>query len=71
MRHHASPSCGCENCRLRTDQVQQERDRRAGDALDVVARNDLGAPILASPAALGGRLYIRTRDELICIGQRP
>jgi outer membrane protein assembly factor BamB len=41
---------------------------RAGDALDVVSRNDLGAPILASPAVVDGRIYVRTQDELVCIG---
>lgn len=41
---------------------------RAGDALEVVARNDLGAPILASPAVVDGRIYVRTQDELVCIG---
>ncbi len=42
---------------------------RAGDALDIVARNDLGSPILASPAAVQGRLFIRTQYELVCIGK--
>jgi outer membrane protein assembly factor BamB len=44
---------------------------RAGDTPEVVARNDLGAPILASPAALGGRLYLRTAEELVCIAMPP
>lgn len=43
---------------------------RASDSLDIVARNDLGAPILASPAVVDGRLYIRTETELVCIGTR-
>lgn len=42
---------------------------RAGEQFEIVAQNDLGAPILASPAALDGRLYIRTADELVCIGK--
>jgi outer membrane protein assembly factor BamB len=41
---------------------------RAGESLDVVSRNDLGAPILASPAVVGGRLYVRTAEELVCVG---
>ncbi len=44
---------------------------RAGDAPAVVARNDLGAPILASPAVVGDRLYLRTAGELVCIGAQP
>jgi outer membrane protein assembly factor BamB len=43
---------------------------RAGDRFDVVARNDLGSPILASPAAVDGTLIVRTQDELICIGRK-
>ena len=42
---------------------------RAGDKLDFVAENDLGSPILASPAALDGRLYIRTQHEVFCIAE--
>ncbi len=41
---------------------------RAGDKFEVVARNDLGSPILASPAAVENRLYVRTEKELVCIG---
>jgi outer membrane protein assembly factor BamB len=43
---------------------------RAGDKLDVVARNDLGSPILASPAVMDGCLFLRTENELVCIGKR-
>lgn len=42
---------------------------RPGDKLDVVAENDLGSPILASPAALGNRLFLRTADALVAIGK--
>jgi outer membrane protein assembly factor BamB len=42
---------------------------RTGDALDVVGRNDLGSPILASPAVADGRLFLRTEQELFCIGR--
>jgi outer membrane protein assembly factor BamB len=44
---------------------------RAGTSLDVVAQNDLGAPILASPAVMDGRIYLRTADALVCIGIAP
>lgn len=43
---------------------------RASDKLDIVAKNDLGAPILASPAVVDERLYIRTKEELFCIGEQ-
>ena len=41
---------------------------RAGRKFDLVARNDLGEPILASPAALDEKLYIRAGRTLYCIG---
>jgi hypothetical protein len=41
---------------------------RAGDAFAVVAKNDLGSPILASPAVADDHLLFRTREELVCIG---
>jgi hypothetical protein len=41
---------------------------RAGDVFKLVAQNELEEPILASPAALAGRLYIRTSEALYCLG---
>jgi outer membrane protein assembly factor BamB len=43
---------------------------RPGNKLDIVAENDLGSPILASPAAVGDRLYLRTTTELVAIGTK-
>ena len=40
---------------------------RAGETFEQLAVNDLESPILASPAALGERLFIRTEDELFCL----
>jgi outer membrane protein assembly factor BamB len=42
---------------------------RAGERFEVVAENDLGSPILASPAVAGGTLLLRTEDELVCVGK--
>jgi outer membrane protein assembly factor BamB len=42
---------------------------RAADKFEIVATNDLGSPILASPAAHGGKLYIRTEEGLYCVGK--
>jgi outer membrane protein assembly factor BamB len=42
---------------------------RAGDKLDVAARNDLGEPIFATPAVLDGRLYVRTAGHLYAFGR--
>jgi outer membrane protein assembly factor BamB len=36
----------------------------AGDTLNVLARNDLGEPIYATPAAAAGALYVRTTGHL-------
>lgn len=41
---------------------------KAGNRFQIVAKNDLGSPILASIAVVGNRLYLRTQDELVCIG---
>ncbi len=38
-----------------------------GSKLEVLARNDMGGEILATPAIADGRLFIRTRDKLYCI----
>ena len=37
---------------------------RAGDTLDVLARNELGESILATPAIADHKLYIRTDKHL-------
>ncbi len=43
---------------------------KAADQFEVVARNDLGSPILASMAVADGRIIVRTQDELLCIGEK-
>jgi outer membrane protein assembly factor BamB len=40
---------------------------RAGDRFEIVAENDLGSPILASPAVFEDKIVLRTGDELVCI----
>ena len=42
---------------------------QADDTLEVVARNDLGGGGFASLAIGGGQFYIRTLDNLYCIGR--
>jgi outer membrane protein assembly factor BamB len=44
---------------------------RAGRVPEVIARNTIDGRTLASPAISGGRLFLRTDDELIAIGGRP
>jgi len=36
----------------------------AGDKGEVLAKNDLGEPIVASPALVAGKLYVRTEGKL-------
>jgi len=43
---------------------------KAADRFEIVAENDLGAPILASPAVVDGKLLLRTQDELVCIAPK-
>jgi outer membrane protein assembly factor BamB len=42
---------------------------KAGPAFEVVATNDMGAPVLATPAISEGRLIFRTASELVAIGK--
>jgi outer membrane protein assembly factor BamB len=42
---------------------------RAGRKPDVIARNTIAGRILASPAISGGRLFIRTDDQIVAIGK--
>ena len=35
----------------------------------ILAKNDMGDAIVATPAIAGGRLFIRTRSKLYCVGQ--
>ena len=37
---------------------------KAGDRYEFLARNDLGEPIMATPAIVGGTLYVRTEHHL-------
>jgi outer membrane protein assembly factor BamB len=41
---------------------------RAGDTLEVLARNDLGESITATPAIADNKLYVRTSRNLWAFG---
>jgi outer membrane protein assembly factor BamB len=43
----------------------------AGAEWKVLAVNDLDAEINASPALVGGRIYVRTRDSIYCFAAAP
>jgi outer membrane protein assembly factor BamB len=40
-----------------------------GPELEVIATNDLGEPICATPAIVGGQIFVRGSDHLWCIGK--
>ncbi len=42
----------------------------AADELNVLARNDLGERIMATPALAGGRVYVRTEKNLYAFGAK-
>jgi hypothetical protein len=41
----------------------------AGEQLNVLARNTLGEAILATPALVEGKIYVRTEDHLYAFGK--
>jgi outer membrane protein assembly factor BamB len=41
----------------------------AGDTFRVLARNDLGEPVVATPAVADGKLYVRTENHLYAFGE--
>jgi hypothetical protein len=42
---------------------------QAGDDFRILARNDMGEPIFATPAIANGTLYLRTRSCLYAIAR--
>jgi outer membrane protein assembly factor BamB len=40
-----------------------------GPRLTILAKNDMGGECLATPAIADGRLFIRTREKLFCVGK--
>jgi len=43
---------------------------RAGDALEVEARNDLGESVMATPAIADNKLYVRSANYLWAFGRK-
>jgi outer membrane protein assembly factor BamB len=40
----------------------------AGEELKILARNELDGPILATPALVDGKIYLRTESHLYAFG---
>ena len=43
---------------------------KAGPTLEILATNDLGDASPASPAASGGKIYLKGRKWLYCVGMK-
>lgn len=43
---------------------------KAGRSFELVARNTLGEPIMATPAIAGGLLLVRTEKRLVAVGAK-
>jgi outer membrane protein assembly factor BamB len=43
---------------------------RAGEAFESVLEHDLGEPVLATPAVLDNRIYVRTAEQVLCLGEK-
>lgn len=42
---------------------------QAGDKLEVLAKNDFAEPIMATPALVDGKIYVRTEEHLYAFGK--
>ena len=42
---------------------------KASDQYEVIGSNDLGVGIFASPVISNGHIYLRTHDQLYCVGR--
>lgn len=42
---------------------------KTGDKFEILAENDLAETTYATPAVLGGKIYFRTAENLICVGE--
>jgi outer membrane protein assembly factor BamB len=51
--------------------VIRHADDSDADKLEVLARNELGEPVDASPAIVGDDIFIRGHEHLYCIGRSP
>jgi len=42
---------------------------QAGKDFKILAQNDMGSPLMASPVAVDGLLYLRAESGFFCIGK--
>jgi outer membrane protein assembly factor BamB len=68
-QHLASPVCGDGKVYV-TGENGVIVVLEAGPGLKVLAKNDMGESCIATPAIADGRLFIRTRTTLFCVGEK-
>lgn len=68
-RHYSASAVSAEGLAYFLDDDGITKVIAPGDALEVVAVNDLGEPCYASPAISQGQIFIRTQQHLFCIGK--
>ena len=66
---HASPVAGPDG-RIYLASAGKSYVVRAGEKFEILATNDLGDDSPASPAAADGRLYLKGRKALYCVGEK-
>lgn len=70
--HSASPVASDGHIYLAAEGGEVLVLRAGGERFEVIARNDMGEPIFATPAIARGILYLRTRGHLVAVARpRP
>jgi outer membrane protein assembly factor BamB len=68
--YFASPVCGDGKIYL-AGENSEVTVLKNSDEYEELAVNDLGESIIATPAIAGGRIYVRTRTQLLCFDVPP
>jgi outer membrane protein assembly factor BamB len=67
-RHHSASPVSAEGRLYFVDDEGRTWVLKASDKFEILAKNDLGAECYASPAIARGQIFIRTLNNLYCIG---
>jgi outer membrane protein assembly factor BamB len=67
---YASPVLGDGKIYMASARGEVTVVRAGTEALDVLAHNDLGERIMATPALVGGTIYVRTENHLWAFGEK-
>jgi outer membrane protein assembly factor BamB len=66
--HHSASPVGADGVLYFPDDAGTTHVLKAGPQIEILARNELGEGVRASPALSRGRIYMRTLQSLVCIG---